>query len=331
MPFVGFGGCEWGMLYAGDRAVAVVEGAIRHVSLHDKGTCMDQATVHIHLFKVGNTTANGRSLEAMIDAIELDPLQDRIRTVGATGVRLDVIEKLSADGKTPRLWLLDFTRLRDTHGPGKAKRNTLVEDLDIAADEFFGEESAALYVPDHGCLLVQYNHFGVRPKAMETFFSEYLEGEVNVYEFNVVLDADAEQRFKNQKYLKRFEIGVDVTQLSADDRKNGNALGAMADAAAELDATRMKIVISVGHDRERNLKGAKKLLRWLQGNGSVISAVVAGRETPDGQVEVVDLINEKLVCSENIKPGEGRRLAVEDRFKALRRAYGKWAARIKNG
>lgn len=293
---------------------------------------MDQAIVHIHLFKVSNTTANGRSLEAMIDAVELDSLQDRIRTVGATGVRLDVIQKLPPEGKTPRLWLLDFTRLRDTHGPGKAKRSTLVEDLDIASDEFFGEESAALYVPDHGYLLVQYNHFGVRPKAIEAYFSEYLEGEVNVYEFNVVLDADAEQRFKNQKYLKRFEIGVDVTQLTAEDRNNGNALGAMADAAADLNATRMKVVISVGHDRERNLTGAKKLLqRFMRGNGAVISAEVSGRETPDGQVEVVDLINEKLVAWERIKPGEGRRLAVEDRFKALRRTYGKWSARIKGG
>jgi len=266
----------------------------------------------------------------MIDSIASDGLEERIRTIGSGEVRLDAIEKKKKNGV--RKWYIDFTRIRDTYGPGKARRDTPVEGLDIGEDEFYGEEAAALYLPDQSYLLVQYNHYGVRPGAMQSYFSDYVDNEVNIYSFDVVLDKSAEARFKRGKYLTRFEIKVDVEELTKADRDGGGALAEAAATAARLNARTMTVAMSVGHERRRNLVGAKEVFwNFVNGNGAVESAIVSSRETPEGQTELIDLIKGKLVHTVEITPDAHRRLAAKDRFRALSQAYDKWQSRINAG
>jgi len=289
---------------------------------------MDKARVFIHLYKVNASEGTNRTLESLINVIDQDDLEDRIRGVGAAEVRLDHIDKKKADGN--RLWFLDFTRIRDTHGPGKTSRVKPVEDIPMEEDEFFGEEAAALYLPDRRYLLVQYNHFGVRPQAMQTYLSNYLDNEVNIYTFNIVLDPTAENTFRRQTLIKKFEIGVDLTKLTAANRRAGNTLREMADAAAHMDGARMKIQVSVGMDRQGRLAGGVKhvIESFMRNNDAVLTAIVTGRETPTSDIEVVDLVEQKLVHADLITPTDGRRLAQVDRYRTLMRAYTKWKPRI---
>lgn len=293
------------------------------------GAYMDTARVHFHLFKASNTRAGGRSLESLIKIIDADALDQRIRK---GGVRLDSVQKVKTKNGI-RKWFLEFTKLRDTHGPGKTSRSKPVEDLDLADDEFFGEETAALFLPDSGFLIVQYNHFGVRPKAMQDYFSEYLENETNVYELTVRLDPDALQRFRKQAECTRLRVGIDISEMTDHDRSAGNALGEVAAAAAGLDAVQVEVTISVGRKKRHALSGVKDtFLGFLAKNATAVtSAYVSGRETAQGAVEVIDLIHHKLVHGEDILPGPGRRLPFDDRKKALGKAYTRWSEQIEKG
>lgn len=293
---------------------------------------MEKAKVSIHLFKVTLESDDTRSFESMIEQVARDKLEDRMKSVNFAQIRLDHIEDLPERNSLPRRWLLDFTRFRDTSGPGKGRRDTPIEDLDIGEDEYFGEETAALFLPDQGYLIVQYNHHGVRPGAMRTYMSQYLGNEVNVFDLRLVLDKDAEQRYKRKKFFTRLHVAVDLAHLTAADHEGGNALAKVVDAATEMNASHLDLTISVGHSRTRNLVGVKMALKALLGRDNTVRiAKVSGSETSDGQVEAIDLINEKLIHREEIAPGPGRRLALKDRRVALERAYGKWAERIKNG
>lgn len=289
---------------------------------------MDKADVHAHLFKVNASEQTERSMESLINVINQDELESRIRGAGTAEVRLDAIVKKKLKDGT-RLWYLDFTRFRDRYGPGKTKRHSAVADIPMEQDEFFGEEAAALYLPDYDYILVQYNHFGVRPSSMETYFSNYLMNEVNVYSFSVTLDMEADQRFRRQNQIRRFEIGVDLNKMSRADRQAGSSLGEIVQAGVDMEGARMKIILSVGRQRAGLSGGVKAAIENLVlGNDAITTAQVTGRETASGETETVDLIEQKLVHVDEITPNDSRRLAKEDRFKLLKRAHTKWRQRI---
>lgn len=291
---------------------------------------MGKALVHVHLFKVNEGEGTERDLASLIDSIDEDGLADRMRGVGSADMRLDLILKKRDKADGTRLWYLDFTRFRNTHGPGKVTADDPVEDVPMEPGEHFGEEAAALFLPDYNYVLIQYNHFGVRPKAMEQYFSNYMADETNIYTFSVALDPDAQQRFQRQTQIKKFEIGVDLTQLTDADRRAGNSLRDMALAAADMEGVTMNITVSVGRERQRGLApNVKNAIRdFLRGNDAITSATVTGRETPDSNIEPVDLLEQKLIHFDGIEPNESWRLPQIDRFKVLRRAYSKWKERI---
>lgn len=292
---------------------------------------MEPVPVRANIFKIKPAEANQRSLESLLGVIDTHDLEDRIRNASGAGIRLDFVEKqTTTSSDSPRdFWLLDFTRLRVTHGPGRTSRNEQVSGFDLNDDEFFGEEAAALYLPQTNHIIVQYNHYGVRPSHIQSYLGEYLGNEANAFEFEVMLDDDAEAIFNAQTLIRRFEIGVDLSKLTAQQRARGDSLSDAAANAAAMHGARMRISISVGQSRHGYLSGAKELLRkFLDGNEAVTTAIVSGRETAESETEVVDLIHHKLTHVDDITPGPDRRLPREDRFGLLLGALTKWQRRI---
>lgn len=286
---------------------------------------MDKAPIRIHLFKVNENNAE-TTLEAMIDRVNADSIENRIRRVGFGEVRLDLVENRKDKNTLDRLWYLDLTKLRDTFGPGKAARDRAVEDLDLDADEVFGEETAGLYLPDQQWLLLQYNHYGVRPSAVASYFSAYLANEANIYDLIVKIDADAERRFFSKNDIRRFEIGIDLHEMSQAHRAQGNSLTQVAELGEQLGGAKLKLVISVGASHKETLAARTKdmIADFVRNTAGISHAEIAGRETQYDQIEVVDLIEQKLVFGDDVPVSPGRRVLPADRFKALRRAYGTW-------
>ncbi|MBB6245692.1 DUF6731 family protein [Rhodanobacter sp. A1T4] len=286
---------------------------------------MTTAKIYIHAFKVSKT-ANSVPLETLINTISNHRISDRIRTVITSSVRIDRVKTDPINASGEKLTYIDFVKLRDTHGPGKASKDVAVNDIALAPDEYFGEETAALYIPQKKWLITQYNHYGVRPSAMAGYFSSYAANQANSYELTIKLDPDAQRRFLAANEVRRFEMALDLTKMRAKDRQQGIGLGTIAAIGADLDGAKLKITISVGTERKRRLTGRVKdaLTQMIQHTDMVTSAQIAGRETPDGHIEVVDLLDEKLVTESHITIGPGRRLDQNERFRALAWAWSNW-------
>jgi hypothetical protein len=287
---------------------------------------MEEAKVRINCYRV--TPSHGSMpVEQMINTIRRDAIEDRARPFHGEDMRLEQITPVAHKGTGERYYYLDFVRLRDTHGPGRASRARAVEGFELDEDEYFGEETAAMFRPATGYLLLQYNHYGVKPTAVAEYFGQYLGHAANAYELNVKADPDAERVFARQNIIRKVELGIDLTAMNPGDRADGRSLMEMARLAKDLGGKKLKVTISVGMDRKSGLVARTKdsLADFLATeNDAVTTAIVSGRENEDSQTELVDLIEHKLMVREVVKLGPDRRFPFDERKKALKRAYDRW-------
>ncbi len=109
-------------------------------------------SIKVHLFKV-NKTESSAPFETVLEMIGgNDALHARIRTVNKVELRIEAIQRHE------HFWLLDFVQIKMDHGPCRASRDSGVTGFDFNAEEGFGEETGALYHPNSGYILIQYNH-----------------------------------------------------------------------------------------------------------------------------------------------------------------------------
>ncbi len=292
---------------------------------------MSAAEVRFHVYKL-QPTKGTESVESRLKRIRADQLDKRARRVVQTDIRLDdVVQKTTGTGanKGESRYYLEFVRLRDTHGPGMVSASTPVTGFALGPADYFGEETAGLFLPATGHLLLQFNHFGVKAQAIADYLTAYgttATGLSGSYEIKPVVDPNVRAKLAKQVQTRRFEVGIDLTKMSAADRQNGLALGEVAKIADSFNGTRVHISISVGHEKQRRLKKVVSALKaaFNFDSEALTSAIVAGRATADGEIEVLDLLEQKLTHMETIQAGLDRRLPQSDRWKALARARSAW-------
>lgn len=279
----------------------------------------------VHAYKVESIDGS-RPLEEVLQRIEDEQsLRERIRLINRVELRAESV--VQQDG----LWLMDFVRIRTSHGPGKVGRNSGVEGFAFEEEEGFGEETAALYDPASGYLLIQYNHFGVRAGAIADYLSAYDGIENNLYIFKPKYDQDVERRLLNHGITRKISFCLDVTRMSEQDRQRGRPLSEAIDYGRRNGADKIKIEISVQGERNRSLAQSAienlSALRAILGENpdAVTKLEVSGKEDQDSVTEVLDLIAHRLSVEFNdLTLGADLRYAREQRWPALIRAKNGW-------
>lgn len=279
----------------------------------------------VHAYKV-EFTDGSQPLEEVLQQIENEQsLRERIRLINQVELRAESITQ--QDG----LWLMDFVRIRTSHGPGKVGRDSEVEGFEFQEEEGFGEETAALYDPTTGYMLIQYNHFGVRAGAIADYFSAYDGTENNLYTFKPKYDEDVERRLLNHGITRKISFCLDVTRMSEQDRQRGRPLSEAIDYGRQNGADKIKVEISVQGERNRSLaQGALDGLTALrsilgQNPDAVTKLEVSGKENQDSVTEVLDLIAHRLSVEFNdLVLGADLRYPRDERWRALTRAKNGW-------
>ncbi|MFC7433922.1 DUF6731 family protein [Hydrogenophaga bisanensis] len=279
----------------------------------------------VHAYKV-EFADGSQPLEEVLQQIENEQsLRERIRLINQVELRVESITQL--DG----LWLMDFVRIRTSHGPGKVGRDSEVEGFEFEEEEGFGEETAALYDPTTGYILIQYNHFGVRGGAIADYFSAYDGTENNLYTFKPKYDEDVERRLINHGITRKISFCLDVTRMSEQDRQRGRPLSEAIDYGRQNGADKIKVEISVHGERNRSLaQGALDGLAALrsilgQNPDAVTKLEVSGKENQDSVTEVLDLIAHRLSVEFNdLVLGADLRYPRDERWRALIRAKNGW-------
>lgn len=279
----------------------------------------------IHAFKVNkeDKTADLVDVLKLINAEKR--LDKRIRLINRAELRVDSIEL--RDG----VWLLDFVKFRQTQGPGRGKKKAKTEGFDFKRGESFAEETAALYDPATNYILIQYNHSGVRAGSIAQYLSDYDGTSANIYSLDPKYDPDTERKLQQKAIKKSLSFRIDVTQMSAQDLKNGVALEKAIGFGRDCSAGQITVELSAGGARDNGLKGkvnaTLKALRSLAGDNpaAVQSVKIGGKASEDDAVEVLDLLTERLhVELTDIKPGPDLRLPLDDRWKGILRARNSW-------
>lgn len=292
----------------------------------------------VHLFDVRRVNHSPR-LEVLLDQIATDDLAARLRVVGHQEIRAEAVLRPRTDENPTPYWLLDFTKIRFEHGPGKAGRAAAIEGFELGADEGFGEETAALYDPAHAVLLVQYNHFGVRAGTIQQYLSLYnYEAEViRSYELLMRMDDNAEIRYANKQLIKKLHFKIAPPKMTRGQRQGNVSLGRSLDVSDSLGAESIEIVVTSGRRTEAtlNTQGVRALVqRLLPMRGAddpvLTKLEVAGRETPADPTDVLNLIAPKLEFSfPDLVLGDDLRYTQRSRWDGLLRARQGWAQVIR--
>ncbi|CAN7725841.1 DUF6731 family protein [Caballeronia sp. LjRoot31] len=290
----------------------------------------------VHLFEV-RALHRTPPLAQLLERIHGDAIADRLRTVGHQEVRVETIAAPRSRGNNTPYWLLDFTKIRFEHGPGKASREDPIESFELDADQGFGEETAVLYDPRRQAMLIQYNHYGARSTIIENYFALYDhdQNEARGYDFDIRMDEDADLRFAKKQTITKMHFKIAPPRMTNAQRGGNVSLGRSIDLSSSLDAESIEVIVSAGRGVNASLSFAqvtaftRRLMRMrvARGEEPVLSKLeIAGRDSPLEPLDVVDLLRPKLVhyISDLVLNPADRRYTQRSRWDGLLRARNGW-------
>lgn len=268
--------------------------------------------------------------EPLVDVLEsiskVLNIKDRIRTVNGVEMRVEVIEERN------NLWLLDFVKIRTDHGPGKVNRSKPIVGFQLGKDDGFGEETAAIYDPKSGYMLIQYNHNGVRHGSIEHYLSDFNEDKNNIFLLKPKLDDNIERRLMTKSITKKLSFVIDIGKLGAADKQAGRSLSEVLAIAGNVSAGRIAITLTAEQGKQTSLNensnSVFNSLRSLLGSNpdAVKKLEYSGKDNKDSLTEVLDLIAQRLCIEfDDIPTGEAdKRYPLADRWEALLKARKEW-------
>lgn len=289
----------------------------------------------VHLFKV-RTMDGAEPLEDLLARVKAEPLDTRLRKLGYQEMRLESVCGPGEDGNDSPYWLLDFTKLRFEHGPGKISRDAPIEGFELEENQGFGEETAVLYDPASKHLILQYNHNGPRSGTIEEYLCAYDNAVVGKYAFLVVLDETANLRLAQKDIIKKIQFKVAAHRIT-NAQLNGNVpLGRVLDMANNIDGETVEIIVSAG--RGRLSAGVQGLIDTLRGmmpvaahdaDGALQGFKVSGKAGVNGETDEINmLITKEELSIDNLQMGADLRYTQASRWNGLLRARRGWNNKI---
>jgi hypothetical protein len=255
--------------------------------------------------------------------------------LGTQEIRLESLLPPGGVSNPTPYWFLDFTRLRFAHGPGKASKTQAIQGFALTENEGFGEETAALFDPSSGYILVQYNHFGVRASSMRDYLACFVAGQIRDYEFRVKFDETSEAKLAQKQILTKIHFKIAPASMTATQRSADIGLGMALDMNDSVHGQSVEVIISSGQNRNAALssKAARGMIRSLKklvGIDDIVEKFeVSGRSAVGERSEAIDMLAPKIEqVIDGIVMGPDRRYTQKSRWDALLRARNGWSALI---
>lgn len=274
-------------------------------------------------------------LEDVLRELAQVEIQHRTSRVGAYDVRLEHILEPESEGNPTPYWLMDFVKFRDTHGPGKAARNTAIRGFDLQPEEYFGEETAALYDPERKYLLLQYNHNGVKSTPISLYLNNFFQDDRRVanYEFRMKLDEASEVKLAKKQHITKMHFKIAPMKFTAAHRAEGVSLDRVLAFSNNHDGASIEITIAAA--RGEKLQKVNDILDSLrsfrqadreQDTQAITQFDLEAKEELDERAEKINMLMPALVqVMSGVEQGDDRRLTLKSRWDALVRARRGWA------
>lgn len=282
--------------------------------------------IGIHLFDL--QSPSGRDITGLLRRIARIAKAERWRLVSSSQIGL---QDTRFDAHR-NLWLLDFVKRRPI-GPGRVRVNGEIQGFDLADGEDFGEETAALFDPQRGWLMVEFNQHGARAGSIVEYLNGFDHDPESDLQVEARLDHEAEVRLGRQGIISKVALKIRTSpQISALLRQHGGGLGdALERAARGSDAEYLDIELSVGRRRNSRLAAAAlaltRRLAQLADGHDVKKLRVSAKPDEAGHAEVFDLLRHRIKnqYSSDDLVVVGRRYTQDSRWRALLRVHAGWA------
>lgn len=226
---------------------------------------------------------------------------------------------------------MDFTLRRREHGPGLSKPGQATRDFSLNPDEGFGEQTAAVYAPEHNLVAVQYNHYGPKAGRIAGYLNEFSQ-EDSRFNWDPILDQDAEARLARAGIEKRLQVTIATRGLTDEGYANNVALGSILDMRDQTNAGMVNLTLSLGRgERGQSLTLAEYIKSFLiagEVGGDVVKKLAVEIVNEDESVELLDFLGCKVVAeidNNNLNITPGRRYTFESRATAIARQLRAWA------
>lgn len=251
--------------------------------------------VTVNLFDVGWTDRKTQRLSDTLVEFSKLPIEDRWRG----DIRLDRVDYIAADAALPvDAFHLDFAKSRDI-GPGKISPHAAISDVGLRREEFFGEETAALYIPKKKWFVVLHNHYGTGPSRIAEYLNALDPGSYSRhfdYELTPKIDARALQRMKSMKRLSEVTVSANIGAFEDATDDLGESV---KDAATAARAVRLhlKLVANPAHKRGGflDLPVVRKLVdSMLRQPEDVDRLEVKGGGGADEKDQMINLLKHKI-------------------------------------
>lgn len=236
--------------------------------------------------------------------------------------------------------LIDFSKERGGHGPGRMSRAAGIADIDLREGESFGEDTAIAFDQASGFAAMQYNHVGPRHTAIEDYLYAYdlslggqprEEGQRDEdrfgFRFAALLKRDALARLGRLGIVHEISFSVSVPAVRAADLEAGRSLGDVLRAPLPdgIETINISMKAAAGRDGALARGGAMGLIDDLQRVGAGVKhALVKGRATREDPIDRIDLISERVIKEVPLQLGPNRRYSRPDRWQALSQALREW-------
>lgn len=252
--------------------------------------------VTVNLFDVSWTEKKTQKLSDTLHEFAGLDLADRWRL----DTRLDRVEFAAKDLVVKEdAYHLDFAKSRAI-GPGRLAHKEAISDIRLSQEEFFGEETAALYLPARKWLLILHNQYGVGPSRIASYLNALDPGNEERhfdYKIDPKIDSTALKRMRAMKHFSALEVTANV---GAFEEANDELGESVKEVAKEAKAMRLHLRLEANEVRRRgnHLEKGKigDLIRTMLRNDAndVHKLEVKGGENADQRDQVINLLKHKL-------------------------------------
>ena len=278
------------------------------------------ANIKIDFYRVQMPQDTQPSFEQIIDTVQIAP-NDANRNEDYHGVPIRLQESSSQGdfryAKMIRI-RLDEVPLRASLSAGS------IGPFDFEEDEGIGEETAFLYNMNLRVMVVQRNRFGVSPNMIALYFN--MKGHINGFiVLEPIIQLDAFRRVSQLGIIRKFDIRIAGLENFQDFRGMGYSGEALAGLMENFRAPTVSVSLSMGRTRRGSLSignildQIRSALRFT-GSNAVQKIEVTGREDDQHEIEVIDILKDRMTEMVDVQLDPNRRLPHEGRKSALREA-----------
>jgi len=192
--------------------------------------------IGIHLFHLESKI----DVSGLINRIALLEKNTRWRDVSNSTIGLQTIRHDKSNG----LFFLDFVKRRHV-GPGRVHVNGEISNFEFKDGEDYGEETAAIYAPEVGWLMVQFNQHGPRAGSIAGYLNILSKSSESDITIEAAIDGNAAKNLKSRPILRKIDFRLKTSPVMlAAMRESGEPLISSLENVARNGGTSYIDVVS---------------------------------------------------------------------------------------